>query len=143
MTDAMLGAGLERVRDGPFKTQKDQSLNEKVPSQRLRGTFKNCRRLILAESVSPENLVTMRPFREPSIPTGHPTGQQRTVGERSRRAAEVSNQQSRLTAPETVGKPAWTTNQRKTARSHHYRRLGRLYSENRFLKILNRNSRLA
>ena len=30
------------------------SANEKVPSQELRGTFKNCQRLILAESVESE-----------------------------------------------------------------------------------------
>jgi hypothetical protein len=60
MTDAMLGAGLERIRDGPFWPQKDQSSNEKVPSQRLRGTFKNCQRLILAESVGFELVPTRR-----------------------------------------------------------------------------------
>ncbi|RTD94129.1 hypothetical protein EJO68_09985 [Variovorax atrisoli] len=74
MTDAMLGAGLGRFRAGPFETHKDQSSNEKVPSQGLRGTFKNCQRLILAESVTAKNAVFMGPLNSSFISTGHTTG---------------------------------------------------------------------
>lgn len=54
------------------------SANEKVPSQRLRGTFKNCQGLILAESVSPKNSAFMRDFCHPqSLPAIPPANTNR------------------------------------------------------------------
>lgn len=70
---SQLGVVYRRSR----RTQKDAPPNEKVPSQGLRGTFKNCQRLILAESVSPSNARFTAPAATPPHPTGHRTGQKK------------------------------------------------------------------